>query len=488
MKQSFLILFLLISVILQSQNFSSLESSNNQFHSVSNKSDPTFVITHSNSFEINPNTSVSCNTNGIHFQTSYFRVFDLEEEFLITDDWQVDSLVIGIAQAESGSGVSQELHVLFHVMKTYNNEIVSYEDSLTLKAGPYIFDIYDSDSGNLLTLHLDSVVNVAKGQVLVVEVKMPDGHPDGNSLYIGSNDLGETDSTYIRSIDCGIENPVPMSYILYPDMHMILYLIGQYENPTPQIISFEIEGQLNETQILSGPDEYRIDLVMPVDTELSALSPTIQIPAGFEITPASGEEVDFSSGPVQYTVDNLYGSESITWDAFINLAGPEILDVSLDGEAQEPDINNETYSVTAYLPTGSDLTELSPFIQVYEGFTVDPASGSVQDFSQGPVEYTVSHESPDISQSWYISVETIDIVHIDAKKNIKINLYPNPASEYVHIEGIQIQSVQIVDLQGKIYYPEVKGQKILTDMLSKGFYILKISSDQGISTNKLMIR
>lgn len=78
--------------------------------------------------------------------------------------------------------------------------------------------------------------------------------------------------------------------------------VNQIEGP--KINSFVI----GEAEGIIDNEENTIEILVPVGTDLSNLSPEITIPEGQTISPESGEEVDFTE-PVEYTVTN---TEDIT--------------------------------------------------------------------------------------------------------------------------------------------------------------------------------
>lgn len=52
----------------------------------------------------------------------------------------------------------------------------------------------------------------------------------------------------------------------------------------------------------------------------------------------------------------------------------------------------------------TDLTAIAPRFRITEGATIVPENGSVQDFSNGPVKYTVTSEDGQWSREYYVSV------------------------------------------------------------------------------------
>ncbi|MFK7813546.1 MAG: T9SS type A sorting domain-containing protein, partial [Maribacter sp.] len=61
------------------------------------------------------------------------------------------------------------------------------------------------------------------------------------------------------------------------------------------------------------------------------------------------------------------------------------------------------HTISAELPTGTDLTAISPVISLSTGATVNPLSGSSQDFTN-PVTYTVTAEDGTTTQDWIVTV------------------------------------------------------------------------------------
>ena len=71
---------------------------------------------------------------------------------------------------------------------------------------------------------------------------------------------------------------------------------------------------------------------------------------------------------------------------------------------------------------------------------------------------------------------------------LSCKVYPNPFSNYLRIECFSaVQSVEVVDLQGKIVYSEPNSQaKIDLSYLPSGLYILKVKSGKQVFQQKLI--
>ena len=82
-----------------------------------------------------------------------------------------------------------------------------------------------------------------------------------------------------------------------------------------------------------------------------------------------------------------------------------ILDFKFASPAVEAVITESAKTIVAVVPAGTDVTALVPIITVSEKAMVDPASGTVVDFTY-PVSFTVTAE--DGSQARYIATVTVD--------------------------------------------------------------------------------
>jgi hypothetical protein len=459
----------------------------NKFLINSLKNEKSFMISHSLSQIIDPTTSVSCNNFGLHYENSYYRVFDLNNEFEINGDWIVQNIDIAIGQAESGNGLSQPGKLILYVMSEYNNEIIP--DSLTLLVDTIDFEVFDFESGSIKNIMISEYANIVFGKSLVVEVLIPDGQEDGNSLFLGSNDLGETDSTYIKAPHCGINTPVPMSDIMFPDMNLVMNVYGEYSNPDPQILSFSIEGQLTQTKILSDTENliFKVDVIMPADTTLYLLTPQIQIPAGFQIIPGSGEIVDFSNGPVIYNVNNNFIKISRDWTVSVKKAGPEIIACLVANQNGETIIDTLYKTVQIPVPLGTDLSNISPYFTLYQDFEIIPPSETSQDFSSGPVTYTVSHNALPISQDWQVTVFEFENIDVPNHCIDKFIISPNPANDIIEITGADFVKFEIYTMTGSMIISSNYKERIDISYLNPGLYIIMINSREGFFSHKILV-
>ncbi|WP_075343777.1 DUF5018 domain-containing protein [Tenacibaculum agarivorans] len=125
---------------------------------------------------------------------------------------------------------------------------------------------------------------------------------------------------------------------------------------------------------------------------LTSLTPTIQISDKATVSPKSGVAQDFSKA-VTYTVTAEDGSKesyevSVSSTNTPKSDAKEITEFIIDGK--KATIDKTTKKITLSL-NKTDLTSLTPTIQISDKATVSPKSGVAQDFSKA-VTYTVTAE------------------------------------------------------------------------------------------------
>ncbi|MEE4637331.1 MAG: S8 family serine peptidase [Wenzhouxiangella sp.] len=171
------------------------------------------TLSHSNSLAIGGGT-VACGSTGLATtaENSYYRVFNLED-FGLIGGFELTEITFGIQDVNVNVDVEVIVHALDGALSTANlTEIGRVTESLT------------SQTGTLVTVPLTG--EVAAGGTLVVEVNSPD-LTDGRFI-LGSNDLGQTAPSYIRSAACGINAITDYVNVGpgFPDVHLVITASG----------------------------------------------------------------------------------------------------------------------------------------------------------------------------------------------------------------------------------------------------------------------
>lgn len=163
------------------------------------------------------------------------------------------------------------------------------------------------------------------------------------------------------------------------------------------ILSFKangVEGKIDETNNL-------IQLFYPKGTDLTRLTPEIQLPPGAAVTPGSGEVQDLSK-VVKYRVIN--GSVYKDYNVVAAHIRGEI--TSFQVGKYKGVIDHEAGTIRVRYPKGEDITNLTPDFAITEGATVTPEPGKAADFTN-PVTYTVSYMGEVFP--YLVTVEPTDI-------------------------------------------------------------------------------
>lgn len=185
---------------------------------------------------------------------------------------------------------------------------------------------------------------------------------------------------------------------------IILMLACKKDNKSSEkeILSFTLSEQTGEAVI--DKTNHIVLLQVKLGTDLSLLSPEIELSADASSVPASGQTTDFSQGTVSYTViaeDKSSQEWKVTVEAEKSSAA-QILSFTVESQTIETKLTDSTVYLT--LPKGTDLTIVKPQILVSPGATINPASGVAVDFSQGSAIYAVTAADNTIKH-WTVTVE-----------------------------------------------------------------------------------
>lgn len=173
-----------------------------------------------------------------------------------------------------------------------------------------------------------------------------------------------------------------------------------------EVLTFNFDSTTPSVSGVINKEQKKIELVVPAETSVTALAPTIEISEKATISPASGVAQDFTS-PVTYTVTAEDGSTA-TYTVTVSIAKTSDKRIlSFKFSALTPEvvgvIDETTKKVSLTLPEGNAVNALVPTIQVSGKAKISPASGVVQDFTS-PVSYTVTAEDGS-TQIYTVSVD-----------------------------------------------------------------------------------
>jgi hypothetical protein len=164
--------------------------------------------------------------------------------------------------------------------------------------------------------------------------------------------------------------------------------------------------------------------------------------------------VDMDFGPAMAQLISTGG-----WDAFYGKYtdkryDAEILTFSIPNEALPAVVDSATQTIHATMWIGTILSALSPNITISPQATINPASGTPQDFNN-PFTYTVTSFDGQVVKDWIVTVTTL---HIGVNENLakQISLYPNPANGLLNINTGTLHDVdfQLCDIAGRVLFTQ----------------------------------
>jgi hypothetical protein len=166
----------------------------------------------------------------------------------------------------------------------------------------------------------------------------------------------------------------------------------------PRILSFSIGENAGVIDEAAGTILVEIG---SEDGDITSLTPNFVIAEGTTVDVASGVSRNFIN-PVTYTVQSNDGFTAKEYVVTVNqVPAPAITSFTIDGNTGV--INNDENTIFVLMPAGSDITNLSPVIEVPSGQSVSPASGVAQDFTN-TVDYTVTN-TENLTKTYTVTVE-----------------------------------------------------------------------------------
>ncbi|WP_353092721.1 DUF5018 domain-containing protein [Tissierella praeacuta] len=177
-------------------------------------------------------------------------------------------------------------------------------------------------------------------------------------------------------------------------------------------LNVTLERSHNNEILYFGIDDYnvnidhdsgRINITVPYGTDITALTPDIEIDYRASVVPKSKKAQNFTN-PVIYTVTSESGRTK-EYEVIVShgIASSENKILSfkvgtIDGKIEE---NN----ITVEVPNTVNLSNIKPFIAISPNAKVKPASSEEVDFSKGQIDYTVT------SQNGEQRVYKVSVIH-----------------------------------------------------------------------------
>jgi len=200
------------------------------------------------------------------------------------------------------------------------------------------------------------------------------------------------------------------------------------------------------------------------------------------------------------TVINVLNKDDGKFYIISQAQGSPDLYVYENGAIQKSILRNDT--VFGYTRKSSIKSEVEKF----NFADIAMCHNLVDEFELGVYDFHVGYESASLfnvnrskqmiaNPNWAPYDAQINYIcdpnHLSVAENesIEIFVFPNPASESLHVElNGEISKITVFDLSGKIIRTESNAKKIIdTNDLKSGMYLLKIISDKGTFIKKFVV-
>jgi len=266
------------------------------------------------------------------------------------------------------------------------------------------------------------------------------------------------------------------------------------DNDLPAAISADISEVIEayESVIVTVTD------VSCIDTELyydawRVTNSTDSLYIGTEIysySPALGDVFTSISGIVTFKRDYFRVLPRVAEDIDkVASTETDILTFTFTEQTGVATIDATNHTVSIEVAEGTDVTSLSPTIEISAGASVTPNTGVAQDFSSD-VTYNVTAEDGVASQEWVVSVSVG--VGIGVNELESVSLYPNPFTNNLTITNLEnISSVMVNNVIGQnVMTINVTGSELdlNTENLQKGIYLITIVDNNNNMRTEKMIK
>jgi hypothetical protein len=249
--------------------------------------------------------------------------------------------------------------------------------------------------------------------------------------YWGTNNAAQAEAFIFHQPD----DP-SLGLVLYQPIIQLFPIINNFrfraaDNPG---LSEDVIGTVNQAN-------HTVELLVPPGTDVSTLVPTIEIPYGAAINPASGTAQNFIQ-PVIYTVQVPHGEQQ-AWTVNVYIDQP-VYNVTFIVSDKDSGLPLEDVSITME-DIGMQLTDaggMAIFSGIEPGLYLWTATKTGWYDEGGEVEVS--------NQDVQVLIEMELITSLQEFEQPKLSLYPNPTMDFLVVKYPQQAMVTVVDLHGRI--------------------------------------
>lgn len=154
--------------------------------------------------------------------------------------------------------------------------------------------------------------------------------------------------------------------------------------------------------------------------------------------------------------------------------------------AQDSNWTREHYSV--YVTTDPNTFGTNP---VYSGEPTGQytkQSVSLENFAGQTIYVAFRHH--DCTDQFRLNIDDIHVGNTlgieNAENEANVAIYPNPVRNMLNIEGNNVKNVEVIDMDGRVVLTNDRAGQIDMSNLSDGVYMVRVMSENGVSTKKIV--
>lgn len=166
--------------------------------------------------------SVACGAEGVTSENHYYKKFNLAD-LGVEDTFHIQSFEFGVENIQTV--VDPEVFLVVELWKTSLNNFPAtfpgpdYTELITKSV-----TVTEADAETVVSVEFDDALTVEADEIIIAHVYH--GDLDMQSFYIGSNDAGDDQPSYLMAPGCDIDTPTPVSDLGFNDMFIVMNLKG----------------------------------------------------------------------------------------------------------------------------------------------------------------------------------------------------------------------------------------------------------------------
>lgn len=343
----------------------------------------------------------------------------------------------------------------------------------------YVYLEYSTDNGQTWTFINYALLDGPEGSL---EWTTPEIGSDRCRLRIMDYYLQfVVDTSDVFTIISFPETPICMVSVDSTTNHNIIVWNKPVSDLISKFVVYKESNEANIYEIIASVDY--ADEALAIDTNSNPNMKSYRYKLGFEDADGNLYPAGDLHQTIHLTINQGVGNSwNLIWTAY---EGFEVSSYNLwrkVGNSGYDQIGTISASFNSYTDLGAPQGDVFYIVEVINPNGCNPAS-----------------RSGDYSSS-YSNVATNSVLGInDRNRDISVSVYPNPADKQLHVSaGQTLQGrikIALNDLLGTtVYSQEVENiqlnsiHTIQTAELKEGIYVLKVSSDSGSFTRKIIIR